>query len=194
MASLSGPFWKSNLKEIFALAAEKNSLLAWNPGTAQIREGVEFLKPYFKKTDVLIVNREEAISLCLSKGKKLNQIKNLLVTLTDFGPSIVAISNGDKGAWVINKSSTFLQGIKPCKKVLDKGQIYFEPGLPVKVVNSTGAGDAFGSSLIGGLILYKNNIVQALKLALIRSSMVVTKVGAQEALLKIVEVNSKYKI
>ena len=177
LASLSGPFWKGNLKDIFNLAAKKNSLLAWNPGAAQIHEGVEFLKPYFKKTDVLIVNREEAISLCLSKSRKLNQIKDLLAALADFGPNIIAITNGAEGAWV-----------------LDKGQIYFESGLPVKVVNSTGAGDAFGSSLIGGLILYKNDIAKALKLALIRSSIVVTEIGAQEGLLKIAEIKSKYKI
>lgn len=177
LASLSGQSWKRNLKEIFILAFKNHSLVAWNPGVAQIKEGVKFLKPYFKKTDVLIVNREEAIDLCLSANKKLNQIKDLLTALIGFGPRIVAITDGAKGAWVISQ-----------------GQIYFEPALKVKPVNSTGAGDAFGSSLIGGLILYKHNIAKALKLALIRSSYVVTKIGAQEGLLKINAINSKYKI
>lgn len=177
LASLSGQSWKRNLKEIFTLANSKNSLIAWNPGAAQINEGIKFLKPYFKKTDVLIVNREEAISLCLSGNKKLNQIKDLLLFLVSLGPRIVAVTDGAKGAWVINK-----------------GQVYFEPAVHVKVINSTGAGDAFGSSLVGGLILYKNNIAKALKLALIRSSHVVAKIGAQEGLLTIAQVKAKFKI
>jgi len=53
-----------------------------------------------------------------------------------------------------------------------------------KVVNATGAGDAFGSGFISGLILYKGNIKKSLQLGMLNSNSVVTSMGAKHGLLK----------
>jgi len=62
------------------------------------------------------------------------------------------------------------------------GSIYFRPALKRKGINTTGAGDAFGSSFVAGLIKY-NDIEQALKLGILNSNSVIMKIGAQEGLL-----------
>ena len=97
------------------------------------------------------------------------QLKNtefLLRTVQGWGPGMVVITCGEKGAYVI-----------------DNGQVYFEKVKKVKAVDTTGAGDAFGASFVAGLIFYKNDVRKALKLGMLNSASVVARVGAQAGLL-----------
>ncbi len=177
LTSLSGSLAKANQDVVFAASAKNKVLVAWNPGAAQLKTGWRALKPYLKLTAVLILNREEAQELVLSSGEKNNKIAAMAKILSSAGPKIVSISNGPKGAYVYSG-----------------GQLLWEPALNLKPVNTTGAGDAFGSSLVGGLIIYRGDLKKALQLALIRSSQVVTKIGAQEGLLTLTEVKRKYHL
>lgn len=177
LASLTGALADKNIKTVFNWKNKLGCKIAWNPGANQLKQGFKFLKPFLMSTDALIVNYQEALKLTgESKAKKPDNTKDLLYHLVMLGPKIVAITCGKDGAWV-----------------KEGNKIYFEPALKVKVLNTTGAGDAFGSSLIGGLILYQNDITASLKLALIRSSRVVAKIGAQQGLLSIKEVKNEYK-
>ncbi|MCX6785532.1 MAG: carbohydrate kinase family protein [Candidatus Komeilibacteria bacterium] len=177
LTSLSGIYWQANLAVVFA-AAEKNKVkLAWNPGSTQLDKGYAFLKKYLSRTEVLTLNKEEAAALVRSAGKRAKDIKQMLEVLASFGPKIVGISNGNKGAHAYATD-----------------RFYFEPAWPVKAINTTGAGDAFGSSLVGGLMIYRGNLARALKLALLRSGCVVAKIGAQTGLLTLAEVKQKRRI
>ena len=71
--------------------------------------------------------------------------------------------------------------------------VCYDKALPAQGLNTTGAGDAFGSSLVSGLITYKGDVKKALHLAIVRSNYVVRKVGAQEGLLSKKEL-TKFKI
>ena len=177
ITSLSGPYWKKNLDVIFKAAEKNNIKVAWNPGSTQLKAGYNSLKRYIAQTSVLILNKEEAMELAFNSGKKTKSIKKLLKILSDIGPEIVSISNGIKGAYIYSNN-----------------QFIFKKSLPAIGINTTGAGDAFGSSLVGGLILFKNNLKQALNLAVIRSNYVVRKIGAQEGLLTLNEVKKKLKV
>ena len=197
LTSLSGPFWQENLDVVFKVAKKKRIKVAWNPGSAQLKKGARFLKPYLKETEVLILNREEAMELVKSAGsprsrssprwragaaggaagKKTSNIEKLLTILESLGPRIVSISDGPRGAYVYD-------GLRPI----------FEKALPFPAVNTTGAGDAFGSSLIGGLIIYQGDLKRALKLAMIRSNYVVRKIGAQVGLLTLKEAEEAMEI
>ena len=77
------------------------------------------------------------------------------------------ITGGKRGAWVQERKNIYWA------KILDK-----------KVVNATGAGDAFGSGFISGMILYNNDLKQALQLGMLNSNSVVTEMGAKHGLLK----------
>jgi sugar/nucleoside kinase (ribokinase family) len=170
IASLSGK-WKSDVDNIFNL---KNVKFAWNPGHFQLRHGYKDMGKYLKKLDVLILNKDEALELVLSNpdcrtnsDKFLNNIKNLIKILHSWGPKIVVITNGKDGA-------TAYDG----KKIYEQ-----RPISPKKVVDKTGVGDAFGSSFVAGLEIYKGNIKKALYLGALNSASVITLQGAQNGLI-----------
>ncbi|MBU1130557.1 carbohydrate kinase family protein [Patescibacteria group bacterium] len=169
LASLSGPKWPANLKNIFEHSAKKKIKIGWNPGASQLAKGYSSLKKYLQQTEVLILNKDEAIELVLSSGYKTQNINQLLKYLKLMGPAVVAITQGAKGAAVCSGN-----------------QICSEKALPIQGINTTGAGDAFGSSLVAGLIIYKD-LAKALKLAIHQSNYVIREIGAQKGLLSIAQ-------
>jgi len=101
VTSLSGK-WRSILKKVFSA---KDIMIAWNPGHMQLDAGVKEIGKYLKKTNILTLNKDEAIELVSSDtrygGKShdfLNDIKNLLSIIKAWGPRIVIITNGKFGA------------------------------------------------------------------------------------------------
>lgn len=170
IASLSGK-WKTDLDKIFSL---KNINFVWNPGHYQLKNGYSHIKNFLKKTDVLILNKDEALELVVSNhiylkqtNLFLNNIVNLLKILHSWGPRIVVITNGIEGAKAFDGKNIYEQKIYKPKKIVDK----------------TGVGDAFGSSFVAGLELFKGNIKKALDLGARNSASKITKQGAQNGLL-----------
>lgn len=170
LASLSGD-WKGVLKNIFSI---KDVKIVWNPGHAQLMSGIASLGKYLKKTEVLILNKDEAIELVVShrKYKKktakfLNNIENLIKILKSFGPSIVVVTNGRYGASAFDGKKIYRQTIIKEKNKKD----------------TTGVGDAFGSSFVAGLEIYNGNIKKAMHLGARNSASVITKQGAQNGLM-----------
>ena len=77
LTSLQGDLWRKNMQTIFQVAQEKNIKISWNPGGTQLQAGYKFLQKYLKLTEVLHLNRDEAIELVLSYGKKVSDIEKL---------------------------------------------------------------------------------------------------------------------
>ncbi len=170
ITSLSGK-WRDVLKNIFLVQGIK---IAWNPGHIQLHLGVRAISKYFEKTKVLIVNKDEATELVLSdeqyKNKNLkflNNIKNLLTIIKGWGPEIVVITNGKYGADAYDGRKFYHQDILQEKKRED----------------TTGVGDAFGSTFIAGLELYNGNIKKAMQLSVKNTASVIGQQGAQNGLL-----------
>ena len=180
LSSLSGKKWLGVLNKLVALAFKNNIKLAWNPGNFQIKTGLNNLKSFLNKTEVLILNKDEARILVLSDKKyskekvRLNDVRFLLKVLKGWGPNIIVITQGSKGA-----------------SIYEGRKFYHLPAFKVKMLNATGAGDAFGASFIAGLILYNYDIEKSLKLAIVNSAYVTTKVGAQNGLLTRKEAEKK---
>lgn len=138
--------------------------LAFQPGTFQMEAGVERLKRIYKRTEVLILNREEA---ALVSGGDHDNVHDLLDRLHNLGPKTVVVTDGPDGAYASD-------GAKRLKMPL-----YPDPKPPVE---RTGAGDAFASTFVAALI--KGNTLEgALQWAPINSMNVVQYVGAQAGLL-----------
>lgn len=179
LSSLSGSWQEAldtitkNLQSVKSGSKHLISKLAWNPGSLQIEAGISKLKKNLALTEVLLVNRDEAAELISSAEnsknlkKKLKDIKFLLKFLKDYQPKIVVITQGRKGAWLY-----------------DGRKFYFHRASPDQPVETTGAGDAFGSGFVAGLIFYKNNLEKALDLAVRNSGSVVSNYGAQQGLLR----------
>lgn len=163
--------WQDVLDKVFSVHGVK---AAWNPGNAQFDVGISVLGKYFKKTKVLIINKDEAIELVVSdeKHKKksarfLKNMKNLLAIIQGWGPEIAVITNGKYGADAYNGVKYYHQDILREKKRID----------------TTGVGDAFGSSFVAGLELFQGNIEKAIKLAIKNTASVISEQGAQNGLL-----------
>ena len=170
ITSFSGE-WKRDFDKIFAVEGNK---IAWNPGELQFEAGYPALSKYFKKTEVLTLNKDEAISLILTHkthaGKPydfLADSKNLLNVIHSWGPKIVVVTNNEHGADAYDGVKYYHQGIVKVEKKED----------------TTGLGDCFGASFISGLELYQGDIARSLKLAAHNAAAVLAEQGAQNGFL-----------
>lgn len=167
VTALTGP-WQKQLKNIFQRVRKRNLHIAWNPGDEQVRAGVTRLSPFLRLTDVLLVNQDEAIELLLNAGRRVSRPQPSLLAraLHRFGPRMVIVTCGHKGAYLF-----------------DGTNIHFQPAKIVRTLNKTGAGDAFGSGFVAGFIMF-NSVARALKLAMHNSASVVAHLGAQTGILR----------
>lgn len=138
--------------------------LAFQPGTYQLEAGVTKLKRLYERTEVLVLNREEAK---LVTKLDSNSVGKLLDKLHSYGPKIVCITDGPAGAYASDGTNRF------------KMPPYPDPAPPFE---RTGAGDAFASTFVAALI-QGNTIEGALQWAPINSMNVVQHTGAQKGLL-----------
>ncbi len=157
--SMTGNSFKT--LEKLALFASKNKInIAYNPSSYQTKKGVRYLSKILKKTKILVLNKEEAEDLA-GKGK----INFLLKKLKSFGPEIIVITDGKKGSYAYDGSFS-----------------YYSVPKRIKVVESTGAGDAFTSSFVFSY-MKKKDIEAALKLGQANAEAVIKHYGAKNNLL-----------
>jgi ribokinase len=137
--------------------------LALQPGTFQMEAGAERLKRLYKRASVLLLNREEAVTV---GGGDHADINDLFDKLHELGPQVIVITDGPKGAYASDGMQRLFMPPYP------------DPKPPYE---RTGAGDAFSAAFVAaaakGLTLD-----EALRWAPINSMSVVQKVGAQAGL------------
>lgn len=138
--------------------------MAFQPGTFQMEVGVERLKDVYARSEILALNREEAV---LVSGGDYEDIHDLFNRLHSLGPNVVLISDGPGGSYASDGQNRF------------KMPVYPDPKPPVE---RTGAGDAFTSTFVAS-IMQGNTVDGALQWAPISSMNVVQHVGAQAGLL-----------
>jgi fructokinase len=171
LASLSGKNWPKQLLQVTQICQAQKIKLAFNPGALQIEAGLAKLKNILKLTQVLLVNKSEATKLVQSKTPRISKrenlsVKDLLRTLYSFGPKIVVITEGKAGA-----------------QAYDGKRVLSSPArVNIKVVDTTGAGDAFSSGFLTSLIFQKL-LPRALENGIKNGESVITKIGAQAGLL-----------
>lgn len=171
VTSFSGS-WKTDFDRIFDLANKIK--IAWNPGIVQLSAGYKVIKKYLLKTEILIVNKDEAVKLVSSHPKYahqnidfLSKSKNLLTIISSWGPRIVIITNGTKGADAFDGQKYYKQATTKSKKRAD----------------TTGLGDAFGSAFVASFKILHGNVKKSLHIAACNSASVLSKPGAQNGVL-----------
>jgi ribokinase len=146
-------------------AAKKNGVkVALNPSFKHMSDGRADLLRHLKDISFLVVNNEEAALLTGISFKKGDEVFKRLDKIM---PGIVAITSGPKGVTVSDGKFIYKAGTFKEKKLVDR----------------TGAGDAFGSGFVSGLIK-KNNIEYAIRFATANATATVEKLGATEGLLE----------
>ncbi len=149
--------WNTQLKAAKKL---RGASISFNPSQYVAEKGIKTLKPLLKEIKLLILNNEEAQALT---GKKADKI-TLLKILHEIVPEVV-ITDGKKGAHAIYE-----------------GKIYEMIPTQVKVVERTGAGDAFSSGYVSAKIMKKNTPTALLWGATLANS-VIQEYGAIHKLL-----------
>ncbi len=138
--------------------------LAFQPGTYQMKFGAERLKRLYQRCEILVLNREEAVTV---GGGDWHNIHDLFDKLHALGAKTVCITDGPNGAYASGEGKRLFMPIYP------------DPGPPVE---RTGAGDAFASTFTAALMKGKS-LEEALTWGPINSMNVVQHPGAQEGLL-----------
>ncbi len=163
--------------------AKNGSGLIWNPGPLQIKQGALANRHLLHLCNVLILNREEAMSFSAC-GK--TKIEDCLKTLANFGPKLVVVTDGKNGARVYD------------------GKVYYQINASDdERVDATGAGDAFASTMASRIIQDcsdkkaqsftpdRETILEALKWGIVNSGSVVGHVGGNSGLLSTSEIIKK---
>jgi ribokinase len=138
--------------------------LIFQPGTFQIKLGVDRLKKIYQRTDIFAVNKREAQTILNSKE---NDVVKLLSEINKLGPKTVLITDGTKGAYLLDNSKKFFMPVYPDKK---------------PPYERTGAGDSYTTTFSVAKILGKSN-EESLQWAGINALSVIQQIGAQRGLL-----------
>ena len=153
----------SLLKRIFQAARARDIRIAWNPGNKELELGLKKLTPFLLQCDILDVNREEAAELADMAPRRLADIVHRLGSMPR---QALVVTDGGHGAYVHARNVT-----------------WHAPALEGKRVNTTGAGDAFGSGFVAAAIK-TGNLEKALRVGILNSTGVVTHMGAKACILK----------
>ncbi len=154
--------------------AEKNKIrVAVNPGEDLLSLPKSFWKRVLRKIDILILNEEEASILT---GTAYGKDKEVFQALDKLSPPTVIMTKGERGV------------------VASDGEyIYGAPAIKTDVIAKTGAGDAFASGFLAGLIR-SDNVKYSIQLGTANAAGVLKKVGAKAGLLKKNERFKKVKV
>ncbi|OGZ65820.1 MAG: hypothetical protein A3C50_01010 [Candidatus Staskawiczbacteria bacterium RIFCSPHIGHO2_02_FULL_43_16] len=161
LAPLSGLLCDS-FEQLVNFAHQNNIKVAVNPGMAQL--SLPNFAQIAKKIDVLIMNQEEASFL--TKVPVENE-KEIFKKLDEICSGIVVMTRGGEGVVVSDGKQLF--GAVPPKER--------------NIVDTTGAGDAFGSGFVGEF-MRSGDIEKSIQCGMANSVGCLSEVGAKHGLLK----------
>lgn len=167
------------LPELIRIADKNNIKVAINPGSKQLNSDHSKLCSILDKVELIILNREEAEELVCNEEscEIIEDNKVLLHKVQKLGPKRVIITEGAKGSYYgDNKIVHFEHAFKKERATID----------------TTGAGDAFGSTFVA-CIIRGMDVPMAQKAAAINASEITQCIGAQECLLTYKQIEDKLK-
>lgn len=150
------------LEEIGEYVKKTGLKLLFNPGSLQLKKGLQGLKSILEISHVLFVNKEEAQFLL---GIKDEDPKALMKGLKEHGPEIIVMTDDGNGSYSYDGSSFLKLDI-----------------FKVPVVEMTGAGDAYAIGFAGALA-YGKPLSEAMRWGAVNSGFVIQYIGAREGLL-----------
>lgn len=153
--------------EFAAFACDNSLKLAINPGSYQIKHGLNALVPILSVTEVLFLNNREACQLTGIDPKRGDEDeRKALQVLVEAGAQTVVMTMGAEGAIAYDGAS-----------------FQVVPAPRVQVVSNLGAGDAFASGCVAAL--HRGlSLPEALKVGTLNSGSVIGHMGATDGLLK----------
>lgn len=176
LTSLPPSFADSSLMtQIVNYIERTGAKLSFNPGTFQIKHGVKKYPRLLSMCELFIVNKEEAKIILGYEVEDEILIKKLLLTLADLGPRKVVVTDGVNGSYGF-----------------DGDKNYFLKAFPAKLLEMTGAGDAYATGLVGGLF-YGEDLTSAMRWGAANGASVVERIGPQAGLLTYHQMQDRLK-
>ncbi len=172
--------WKLLYSRVEAIVREKGLKLAFNPGSEQIKEGVESFSEVLKMTDILFVNREEAQIILYGKvieNQEKEDDQTMLFRIKLMGPKTICMTDGERGSSSLNS----------------EGQFFKIGCAPGEVFEKTGAGDAYASGFLAA-IMHEKDTKEAMIWGATNSSSVIEHTGSQPGLLKKEQMEERIKL
>jgi len=166
-----GEDYETLYRSIGKYTRERKTFLAINPGSIQIDEKKPSLFQLIKNSQLIFVNREEAMKIT---GEE-REIHHLATALWKLGPKQVVITDGGQGSYGF-----------------DGKQLYHCPIYPAKLKEMTGSGDGFAAGYMGAL-MNGLNMPGALRWGAINAASVVEHVGPQAGLLATTKIKQHLK-
>ncbi len=158
-ALLRDPQRKTTIK-ILKVARGAGALVSLDVGVLPATRATNRVCSILRCVDILFLGEREASAL-VGTSKPEKAARDLL----KFGPKIVALKLGRKGCFILTEME----------------KVRF-PAFPIKVVDTTGAGDAFDAGFLTGVI-EKWGLKRTARFANALGSISTTKIGAQSGLL-----------
>lgn len=170
VSALNGP-WQENFRTTLHAAERYGAKIALNPGQHNLKDDPRLMLESLPHISAIFLNKDEALELLLAGGiekrpDRLNDERYLIQMIHSFGPSVVALTDGKRGAWVYDGREFW------------HGDIFEPKGL----VDTTGAGDAFGSGFFSAH-LYHYPLEKCLRYGIANAGSVVGSYGASTGLL-----------
>ena len=171
VSALNGD-WRKNLATLRASKKAFGLKIAFNPGQHNIREDAAVIIDVLRETEVLLLNKDEAIELLMQMTPRpsdtdLDDELILLEKLHQAGAAVIGMTDGKRGAWGYD------------------GAEYWYCPIHTKdtIVDSTGCGDSFASGFFAAH-LAGATLARALQYGMGNSGSVIGYYGAIEGLLR----------
>lgn len=149
------------LEDLVSFAVDNGIKIGVNPGKRELAQK-ERMQKLLPKLDLFNVNRMEATEFW---GKRFEEEEDLVKKFAEAGTRLLMMTDGKRGAGVF-----------------EKGRWVKMEAFANKSIDDTGAGDAFVTGAVAGL-LWGKTAVESLKMGLANGGAVVLKLGAKEGLL-----------
>ena len=162
LAPFSGELAKMS-KVLVDFAKENVIKVLFNPSQTQLSMKKLVLKNIISKVDILLLNQEEASKLTKVPYEKEEKVFKKLDRIC---PGIAIMTKGKKGV-----------------TVSDGNYLYKSGSIRTKVVDKTGAGDAFGSGFLSGILKSEGSIEYAIQLGTANARRCLKEKGAKQGLL-----------
>ncbi len=173
LAPFSGELAKMS-RILVDFARESGIKVLLNPSRTQLSMRKLLLKKIIAKSDILLLNQAEASELTKIPYEKEEKIFRKLDKVC---PGIVIMTKGKRGV-----------------SVSDGNNFYGAGSIKTKVVDKTGAGDAFGSGFLSGFIKSEGSIEYAIQSGTANASRCLKEKGAKYGLLARGENFEKVKV
>ncbi|MBI2600213.1 carbohydrate kinase family protein, partial [Candidatus Daviesbacteria bacterium] len=176
LTSMSPSYTDSKvLDQLVNYVERSGAKLAYQPGTFQLKMGSKKNAKILVLSQILIVNLEEAKDfLGINNGENVS-LKKLLLGLVNLGPKMVVVTDGNNGSYGFDGESFYQIKV-----------------FPADVLEMTGAGDAYATGLVAGLI-YGRDLPEAMRWGAANGASVIEQIGSQAGLLTYNKMQEKLK-